>query len=153
MSSESFRHTLEILMVRQRAQSATAEVQRAAALDVLHVGTDLFSEVYLCPSGEVLRDEDGEITLSAEPNELSVVLRVASRRFPELAQFIPGCPADGIACEKCGASGLSLDRFCFVCLGRGWLPATQAGMTAATAKKQSTGIVNWLKKLAKREHP
>lgn len=141
MSSESFRHTLEILMVRQRANGVTAEVQRATALDVLHIGPDLFSEVYLCPNGEVLRDEDGQITLSANPDELCIVLRVASRQFPELAQFIPACPADGIACENCGANSLSLGRFCLVCLGRGWLP-THAGVTTARGKMQSPGIVN-----------
>ena len=97
-----------------------AEQRLALRFQALPVGPDLFREVLLRPDGEVLRVEAG--IPEERSRNLSDQLRVlvlTAVRYPALARFIPGRPAEAPSCPFCEGRD---EGWCPGCFGLGWVP-------------------------------
>jgi hypothetical protein len=94
-----------------------------AKTGALPVHADIGGTLLLTPDLRVLSCAHGSDQVSEEGRAkwTLLALRLASERFPELAELRPRRPADARECPVCSGSGTLFGRLCCgQCSGLGW---------------------------------
>lgn len=124
--TEEFTETIENLISNLRPEDFfnPQEYKLTQKYNALPFGADLFSDVFLTSSGEIIWDDyEGEIGSSTNLQMLINLLVDAKTRYPELEKFIPNQSDDSKTCPICRGFGIlenSTGR-CFICGGLGWI--------------------------------
>jgi hypothetical protein len=107
------------------------EYKLAQKYNALPLGFDLLAYVFLTSNGDVIwEDYNGEVGSANDSQSLIRLLVGGSRRYPQLAQFIPNRSDESRTCPLCkGAKVLENSKEiisgnparCFICSGLGWV--------------------------------
>jgi hypothetical protein len=104
------------------------EMELSYHFQALPLGTIVWFLFFLHPEGRVLLfdlTQDEVVEESDHECDLAHALRLGSKRYPELADFIPPRPQGGTVCASCQGAGKSTADEewapCQECYGQGWL--------------------------------